>query len=245
MADSQIRQTAYKVWIADLANNEYINPEGEWVPSYVQVKDLKVSRVNIVANIIMKYQNEDSSYVTLTLDDGSENIPLKAWNEDTKLFEGIEIGNMVLTIARVREYNGKVYLVPEIIRKLNKPEWMILRKKELIKEFGEKTERTPQQTSVPISEVVQESQSQPQSPSQPVIEEEQVVEETVKEAQSTGHRQKILDIIGDQDSGEGVEIVQIASKTNIDEQETSNLIQELLKEGEIFEIKPGKIKLIE
>jgi RPA family protein len=239
MADSQIRQTAYKIWIADLANNEYINPEGEWVPSYVQVKDLKVSRVNIIANVIMKYQNDDSSYITLTLDDGSENIPLKAWNEDTKLFEDIEIGNMILTIARVREYNGKVYLVPEIVRKLNKPEWMILRKKELIKEFGERSEVKPPQEGTPISEVVKESQSQP------IIEEEQIIEETIKEAPAAGERQKILDIIKNQDSGDGVEIVQIASKTGIDEQETNNLIQDLLKEGEIFEIKPGKIKLIE
>ncbi len=238
MAESQIRQTAYKVWIADLLNSEFINPEGEWVPSYVQIKDLKVSRVNVVANVIMKYQNEDSSYVTLTLDDGSENIALKAWNEDTKLFDGIEIGNMVLTIARVREYNGKTYLVPEIVRKLNRPEWMVLRKKELMKEYGARSEPVAPQEPSPISEVVQESQPHP-------IIEEEIIEETIKDTPSTNDRQKILDFIEKEDSGEGIEIVQISSKTGIDEQETNNLIQELLKEGEIFEIKPGKVKLIE
>jgi len=239
MAESQIRQTAYKVWIADITNGEYTNPGGEWVPSYVQIKDLQVSRVNLIANVIMKYQNEDSTYVTLTLDDGSENIALKAWNEDAKLFENIEIGNMVLTIARVREYNGKVYLVPEIVRKLNKPEWMVLRKKELIKEFGQRSEVKSQVEIAPIPKTIQESKSQPK------IEEEEIIEETIKEAPSAGDRQKILDIIENQDTGDGVEIIKIVPKIKLGEQETNSLIQELLKEGEIFEIKPGRVKLIE
>jgi len=238
MAESQIRQTAYKAWIADLINGEFINPEGEWVPSYVKVKDLQISRVNIIANVIMKYQNEDSTYVTLTLDDGSENVALKAWNEDTKLFDGVEIGNMVLTIARVREYNGKIYLVPEIVKKLNKPEWMILRKKELIKEFGEKTEHI---TPNPITE---ETSPGPENSPTPIIEEEQIVEENVVDS-SSGERQKILSIIEKEDSGEGVELTHIVTEVGKEEQETNDLIQDLLKEGEIFEIKPGRIKLIE
>mgnify|MGYP003980217591 FL=1 len=91
MADSQIRQTAYKVWISDLINGEFVKPEGEWTPSYIQVRDNKVSRANIIANVIMNYKNDESTYVSLTLDDGSDNISLKAWNEDTKILEDIHI----------------------------------------------------------------------------------------------------------------------------------------------------------
>ena len=91
MAESQIRQTAYKVWISDILNGEFINPGGEWTPSYVQVKQKKVSRANIVANVIMNYKNEDSTYISLTLDDGSDNIALKVWNEDTKILENIKM----------------------------------------------------------------------------------------------------------------------------------------------------------
>ena len=129
MASAQIRQTAYKVWISDLINGEYINPEGQWDPGYVTIKESKVSRVNIIANAIDKYKNEDSTYISLTIDDGSENISLKAWNEDTKILKEIEVGDMVLTIAKIKEYNNKIYLVPEIVRKLDKSEWMVLRKK--------------------------------------------------------------------------------------------------------------------
>ncbi|MCD4759645.1 hypothetical protein K8R33_02050 [archaeon] len=228
MAEAQIRQTAYKVWISDLTNGEYINPEGEWTPSYVTVKDKKVSRVNIVANIISKYKNEDSTYISLTLDDGSENIQIKAWNEDTKILEDIEIGDVVLTVARVKQYNNQIYLVSEIMKKLDKPEWITLRKKELMKEYGER-----KQQEITVQETSQEQQQTP------------TIEEEVIEDGSTNERQKLLNVIEKSDSGEGVEITQIAIEVNLDEQTTNNLIQELLKEGEIFEIKPGRIKLIE
>lgn len=227
MAEAQIRQTAYKIWIADLVNGEFISPEGEWEPSYIQIKDKKVSRVNIIANSISKFTNDDSSYISLTLDDGSDNITLKVWNEDTKILENVNIGDMILTIARVRQYNNQIYLVPEIVRKLEKPEWMVLRKKELISEYGER--KQTEKIEAPVEEEIS---------IKPKIE-----EEIVQDIPSHSERQKILDSIEKQDSGEGVEVTQIS--TGLGEQKTNDLIKELLKEGEIFEIKPGRVKLIE
>ena len=231
MAEAQIRQTAYKVWIADLVNGEYISPGGEWVPNYVQINDKKVSRVNIIANSIAKFQNEEGTYISLTLDDGSDNITLKVWNEDTKILEDINIGDMILTIARVKQYNNQVYLVPEIVKKLEKSEWIILRKKELMEEYGERVQTEK------VEEKVEE---------EPIITEQpNIQEETVEENSSESERQKLLSIIEKTDSGEGVDITQLATESNLGEQNTNNLIQDLLKEGEIFEIKPGRIKLIE
>ncbi len=229
MAEAQVRQTAYKVWIADLVNGEFINPEGEWVPSFVQIKDKKVSRVNVIANIISKYKNDDSSYISLTIDDGSDNIQVKAWNEDTKLLEKVNIGDTILTVGRVRQYNDQIYLVPEIIRRLEKPEWLVLRRKELLNEFGDRK----QTEKVETREDHTEAQTQPK-----------IIEETVEDS-SFGERQKLLNAIEKHDSGEGADINQIVEELKINEQTTTNLIQDLLKEGEIFEIKPGRVKLIE
>ncbi len=240
MAESQIRQTAYKAWISDIINGEFINPEGEWTPSYVQVKDKKISRANIIANVIMNYKNDDSTYISLTLDDGSDNIALKAWNEDTKIIENIKIGDTVLVIGRVREYNGQIYLVPEIARKLEKPEWIQLRKLELTKLYGEKSE-TPKATPQQVEKVQKVEET-------PVIKEESIIEEEVisTSEESIGEeRQKVLDIIAELDSGEGAETTEVVAKAGFGEESTNNLIQDLLKEGEIFEIKAGKLKLIE
>jgi RPA family protein len=237
MADSQIRQTAYKVWISDLINGEYIKPEGEWTPSYVQVRDNKVSRANIVANVIMNYKNEDSTYISLTLDDGSDNIALKAWNEDIKILDDIKIGDTILTIARVREYNGSMYLVPEIIRKLNKPEWIQLRKLELTKlhDVKRKSEDILDSQPTGAGENIEQNK-------EPLIEEEEI---SMDEGSIGADRQKILDVIAELDSGDGAEQIEIISKTDFGEENTNNIIQDLLKEGEIFEIKAGRLKLIE
>jgi DNA replicative helicase MCM subunit Mcm2 (Cdc46/Mcm family) len=47
------------------------------------------------------------------------------------------------------------------------------------------------------------------------------------------------------DKGEGADIIEVVEETKLDEEEANSLIQELLKEGEIFEIKSGKLKIIE
>lgn len=233
MASSQIRQTAYKIWISDLVNGEFINPEGEWDPSYVKIKDLNVSRVNIIANAIDKYKNEDSNYISLTLDDGSDNISLKTWNEDSKLLNNIEIGDMILVIARVKEYNNKIYLTPEIVRKLDKPEWMILRKKELISEYGERTQGTNSQQK--------DNEQEFQDDMLPKITEESIFEEEP----SNALRQKLLNTIEKNDKGDGADLAKVIFESKIKESKAQNLIYDLLKEGEIFEIKTGRVKLIQ
>lgn len=232
MASAQIRQTAYKIWISDLVNGEFINPEGEWDPSYVKVKNLNVSRVNIIANAIDKYKNEDSNHISLTLDDGSDNISLKTWNEDSKLLNNVEIGDMILVIARVKEYNNKIYLTPEIVRKLDKPEWMILRKKELVSEYGERKQ---------VINSEHETEQEFQDDMLPKITEESIFEEEP----SNALRQKLLNTIEKNDKGDGADLAKVIFESKIKETKAQNLIYDLLKEGEIFEIKTGRVKLIQ
>jgi len=224
--DSQpIRQVAYKVWVSDLVNNEYKQEKGEWEPNYVLVHDKKVSRVNIIANVITNYKNEQGDYVSITMDDGSASIQVKAWKEDVSLIEGLEVGTTVLIIGRIREYNNEKYLTPEIVRKLDKPEWLIYRKKEITKEYGDlikKTEQTKKENGINI------------------VTEEEVVDSPSRE----GNRQKILNIIENLSSEEGADKLEIIKEAQLDEQTADGIIQSLLMEGEIFEIKPGKIKIL-
>ena len=64
-----IRQTAYKVRIKDLFSGTYAKEEGEFGINYVLFKNKKISRVNIIANVIEKYENEDKSYGVIDFDD--------------------------------------------------------------------------------------------------------------------------------------------------------------------------------
>lgn len=134
--EQQKRQTAYKIRIKDLFSGNYIKEEGEWAPTYVLFKDKKISRINLIANVIDKYENEDKNYGTIDLDDGTAVVKGKVWKEDVKLIEDIGIGDLVLVIAKVREINNERYLMLEVIKVLKNPAWAEIRKIELDSLWG-------------------------------------------------------------------------------------------------------------
>ena len=73
------RQTAYKFWIKDLAEAEaQINDQGMM---FFKIREKDVVRVNVLANVIHRYVSESGNYVFVTLDDGSGQLRLKAWND--------------------------------------------------------------------------------------------------------------------------------------------------------------------
>ncbi|MBT3577818.1 hypothetical protein HN499_03345 [archaeon] len=235
--DQQLRQTAYKVWISDLLNKQIQKEEGEWSPSYILVDNKRVSRVNVVATVVMKYTAEDKSYATLTIDDSSADVQIKAWKEDVATVESVDIGDTVLFIGRVREYNSQLYLTPEIIKPLDKSEWLDLRKKELEVIYGSRAASTPEIQPV-ATEAPKEAQKQEASIT--------IQEETVSSEKPTENdRQKILNTIESLDKNEGADIVEVIEASKVPEEEANSIMQELLKEGEIFEIKAGKLKIIE
>jgi RPA family protein len=231
--EQQLRQTAHKVWISDLLNKQIQKEEGEWSPNYISIDNKRVSRVNIVATVVMKSISDDKSYATLTIDDSSSDIQIKAWKEDIVALENVDIGDTVLFIGRVREYNSQIYLTPEIVKPLEKSEWLDLRKKELEVLYGNRTTQIPE-----IKQEVKEETKQPESI---VIEEETVS----SDKETKNERQKILNIIESLDKNEGADIIEVIEASKILEDEANLVIQELLKEGEIFEIKAGKLKIIE
>ena len=131
----QKRQTAYKIWIKNLVNGSYQKETGEFGLGYILVNDMKCGRVNLIATVIHKYQNDVGNYYNLTLDDGSSSIKVKTWNEDIKLLQFIEIGDQVLIIGKPKENNGEIFISPEIVKKMN-PTWIQVRKIELEKLWG-------------------------------------------------------------------------------------------------------------
>ncbi len=220
----QSRQTAFKLWLHDIKNSKYFREEGEFSPNYVLFKDKKISRVNIIANVVMKFENPERSYSSITLDDGSNNIRVKCWREDIKILDDIDIGNTVMVIGRVREFNNEGYIIPEIVKNMDS-NWALVRRLELEKLYGK---------LVNNSNVVKEE----------VAIYDNVEEELVEEIQIENNRQKILSLIEKFDSDSGADISDIVTSSNVEKDEARKIIEELLKEGEIFELKPGKLKLI-
>ncbi|MBD3311940.1 hypothetical protein GF352_00570 [archaeon] len=121
------RHTAYKLRIKDILSNDFVSRDGE--SDYVLVNDQQVSRVRVMATIVNRFINDERKSGSLIIDDGSEVISLRGWEDQFHMIDKTAIGQLIDVVARVREYNDQVYLVPEIIKKAS-PNCFVLRKLE-------------------------------------------------------------------------------------------------------------------
>jgi len=213
---NQKRSIAYKVMIKDLLKGSYVKEEG-WNPNYIVMGDGKqVSRVNVVGVIVDKPTGSDLSYQNIRIDDGSGNISLRSF-ENNKIIEGLNVGDSILIIGRPREFNNERYVVPEIIRVIENKDWLELRKLELVEDIG-KVEKID-------------------SKKKEDLEVYDVKEEDV------GNEDDIISLIKKLDKGEGVDFSEMIEQSK--NENTERIINNLIKMGELFEIRPGRIKVLE
>ena len=222
MADNtpqQKRQVAYKTTIKAILSGRYVAADG-WAPDYVQLPTgKKLSRVHIYATAILRLSEEATNALSIVIDDGTSTITARNFNSIPG-FEMVNEGDLVSVIARIRQHNDERYIVPEIIKKVANAAWFTLHKRLLT---GAETD-TAQESSTPI-EIPEEPQKDAQS-GQPSI------------------TDSIYEAIRKNDTGAGVSVEFLVNsysgKGNVDA-----AIKRLLEEGEVFEIKPGKLKVLE
>lgn len=130
------RAVAYKLRIGDIKAGNPIKENDKL--NFVKVDNKEVRRVNIVANIIERFDNPgDKNYTFFTIDDASGQIRLKAFGEDAEKFKDIGQGDTVMVIGKLREYQDKIYVQPEIIKKKD-PRYLLVRKLEINKDSPKK-----------------------------------------------------------------------------------------------------------
>ncbi len=128
MADEFKRHVAYKAKIGDILSGNPI-VDGEKL-RFVEVNGKNIARVNLIANVVDKYiQDDEKKFASITLDDATGQIKLKTFGDDIEKLKPFEQGDTVLAIGMVREWNKEVYVTPEIIKK-KQPEYLMLRKLE-------------------------------------------------------------------------------------------------------------------
>lgn len=112
------RQTAKRSRIVDLVSGEWVQKEG-MEPSYVVTpRKNQVSRARIVGTVVTKFTSEDGNFASITIDDASSTIQAKMWKE-VEPISNTQVGDLVSVIGKVREYEGDIYIVPEIISKVS------------------------------------------------------------------------------------------------------------------------------
>jgi RPA family protein len=242
----QKRQAAMKLWIADLLSGQYVKEEG-WTPNYVLTQSgRKVSRVNLIGAVV-SLPTVEANYRNLMLDDGTGKVAVRSFDEADP-FQGVGLGDVVFVIGRPREYSSELYIMPEIVKKVQNKLWIEARKLELGKpsavasNFAAAPEAQKPAPEQPAAAEVEEIYSEPA----PNIKK---VEEAAKELPGKGEdagpsaAQKVYSMIKQLDSGDGADTDQVISKSGAPEAE--NIISQLLMEGEIFELGKGKLKVLE
>jgi len=218
----QKRQTAFKVTIKDVLNGEYIQQEG-LQPNYITVNNNKVSRVNIFGTIV--FQN-DKTADGMLIDDGTGKISLRVFDETH--FNQYQIGDFVLLIGRPRVYNNEKYIVPEIIKKIDDPTWIKIRHAELAHLL----------MNITKNENVENPKSEKVENVEPSVEVEDLSEEN-----NDNKGEDIFKIIKNLDNGEGADVEKVIQQ--LEDKDGEKLITTLLTRGEVFETKPGRIKVLE
>lgn len=262
----QKRRTAFKISIGLAAKSKLELESDAEDPTKERFRTLiigekEINRINIIANVIDKYESEEKNYAALTIDDGTGNIRIKAFSDDTSLVKEIELGTTILVIGTLRYFNNELYILPEIIKELD-PRWLLARKLELEKEFGDAYKVQPQrQLQQPQSQPIppspepipptsprseQESKSEPEPEPKIEIEKiEDINEEDENEDEKPSAREEILKLIRDAETEQGIDIDKVIMRLNyraIDE--IKNTITELLEGNEIFEPQPGRLRIL-
>lgn len=205
------RLVAHKLWLGSLKEENYVQTTGEFESNYILFNDKQITRVNIIGNVINKFNSEDGNYIAITIDDSSAQIRLKTWREDTKILNKIEIGDVVLIIGKIKKYNDEFYILPEIVKKVSVND-ELLRKLELIKEYG-----------FPSEQILTEKE-------EPKIEYEEI------DFSSNDLRNKLLSLIEKYEENLGVTLGEIKLQLHYKIEEINKILEELLKEGEIYQV---------
>jgi RPA family protein len=203
------RQVAYKCSIGTLAGGVFVKKPG-WESNYVMTDFGDFSRVNIIAVVVAKDEN------SITLDDGTGQIVGRIFDNTDRLSD-ISIGNLVLVIARPREFNSQMYLTLEIIKKIDDKGWINYRKKELLLIQKVRNVDILKKADKPEAEIVQN-------------------------VSTINSKERIIQIIKQLDTGSGTgidDVIMISKMSNAED-----IIQDMLLKGEIFEIKAGRLKLM-
>ncbi len=227
------RQTAIPLSIKDVLDAEYIKGDNS-EPNHLKLSSgKKVSRINIIAVIVSIPTDMNENVL---IEDGSGRIQLRAF-DNQGIFNNITIGDIALIIGKPRIFNNEFYIIPEIIRKVNNNSWIELRKKELrlqqfTSSFTENIDKDAK--NLAINKPVQENLV-PKTDAKGIAKDDE-------QGYIKSDSLQIYNMIKEFDNGEGVDIEEVIMKSGL--ANANDIITGLLLEGEIFEIKPGRLKIL-
>lgn len=222
------RQTAKICTIQELLKGEYVVQEG-WKPNYIQTPSRQLTRVNIIGFIVDK-----PTPFQFMLDDGTGSILITDFNQQ-KNTQQLKVGKPVLVVGRPRKANDELFIALELSntkQMQEQPEWILHRKKELSLIHSQQ----------PNDKIIDPSPELQLEENDQEEENSQNQESSLGEINDELTGDMIVDFVRKKDDGEGCLIQTIIDYFG---QEADDLILTLMSMGEVYEIKPGRIKVLE
>lgn len=240
-----MRPAAYKLKIEDLVRGQYIRSIEGAEPSHLLTPwGQRVTRARVMGTVVDKFVREDQSYAVLRLDDGSETISVRAWREGVPELNRLNVGSTVDVIGRVREFEGEVYLVPELILPVDDPNWELVRELEIVESRREALARGVRPKGIPAMGL-EPAQLKIELPKPTPItglaleEEEPPLPEVPDEI-----KKRIILALEKLDRGNGATPAEVSVELNLPQAQVEDAIRVILLEGDIFEPFAGRFKLM-
>ncbi len=254
----QKRSPAKILDLATIANADLITQDNV---NYIMVNQNKIDRVNIISIIVDINENQLTNNILLKVDDGTAIMPVMVF--DPQSFDkNINIGDFVLIIGKVREFNKSRYIAAEIVKKTTK-KWFSYRKKQIEKITNKQTNTSKVNTKIDEQEVEEQKVTtndkvkvKDANENEEILVDEVVLkdeesknDENINDTDPTNNDKKqvnkdklVYDLIEKFDDGEGADLDRIILESKLDDCE--EIIRKLLREGEIYEVRPNKFKVL-
>ena len=233
-----LRKEAKKVFIAEILKGKFVPADVEAKRGAYVITSLgeKVSRVNLVGTVIDKF--EGSNFVELKIDDGSDSIKIRAFNDFERLYE-IEPGDLVNVIGKIREFNDEIYINAEIVRKVNFAVEIfrkfeicerILERKSIVDEIRRIARTTDELVAIEFAKEKYGFETE--------------VTKQILAPQKIDYTEKIFELIKNLEGENGIELSEIFEISDLPENIIEKALNELLEEGKIYEPQPGRFKAV-
>jgi RPA family protein len=237
------RLDSVKTKIKQITSGKYVPADG-LTPGYVLSPfGTRLSRVRLLGTVVDKFVSESGKFASITLDDGSDTIRAKVFNA-VAMYEKIDAGLDIDLVGRVKEYQGEVFLAPEIITVLDDPNFSLLRELEIRAQLAE-AEKKRKIVLDHRNQVADVSELQRLMQERFGIQPEEVeafMQTEIEEPKDTKNKESILSLIEKLDEGSGCDYMELIKAAGLPEDAVESTVNELLEEGLCFEPRPGKIK---
>ena len=270
-----IRFPTKKVKIAHLLKSQYNETTKDFITILGSVKRARIIATVIEKKFFSRVEIPDTSQKTdqpptsprmvLTLDDGTGIIRGINWGATETTYNDIHVGDDVEVFGIVKIYRDHPEIILEIVRRIDDPNYELLRDLEIKKQMKaltklEKPDKllksidflkdslsTQEKTTSSFTQKikVKKEEIEQQTPFEN-LESEKIMPENnfalAKDSQDKidfNLKDKIYEIILTHDSGNGVSFKEIQEESQLDEDTLKNILKSLEKETAIGETRPG------